>query len=222
MNTPAISNTNDVFDLCRGLPEWINRHGRAEGSRSCRAREMDNSFNGLPTLTVDMSGAAGLVASYKCNISLVRGEQRAWLVFSPLVVVWAMDRRERGPGFGRRIIEHSVASIAGFCRAHVSHIPDVLVASGNLTTAKGGRPFFAGLGWEIVEPQSRGAPSAEDGLDRALAHIEAQIDAALAPLRQSAPGSIEPTSFALLRAPVEPVIQRVGPSAGWCATIPAR
>jgi hypothetical protein len=216
-NIPDIAHVSSLF---RGFAQWINIHGQAGSPWSCCAREIDHSFNGLPTLTVELSEPKGLVATYRCNITLFRAGRRAWLLFSPLVVSWAQSREQRGSGVGRRIIEHSVSSIEGYCRAHIPHAPDVLVASGNLTTVKGGKPFFQGLDWEIVDAQTCDQ-HADDGFARVLTHIAAQIDAALAPLRLTAPETIEPISFALLRLSRPAIIQQAAYSAGTCATAPA-
>jgi hypothetical protein len=215
-NIPDIDN---IFSLFRGFAQWVTIHGQTDDAWSCCATDMDNSFNGSPTLTVELSEPKGLIATYKCNITLVHAGKRTWLLFSPLVVIWAQSREQRGPGVGRRIIEHSVSSIEGYCRAHIPHITDVLVASGNLTTIKGGRPFFQGLGWEIVDAQACGG-RADDGLAKALTHIAAQIDAALAPLRLIAPETIEPVSFALLRLSRPVIIPQAVCLAGACATTP--
>jgi hypothetical protein len=225
MTDQHVSDVDQILSLFRGFSQWINIHGPRDGLWSGRAREIDCSFNGLPTLTVELSEPIGLIATYKCNITLLHTGRRVWLMFSPLVVIWAQNREERGPGFGRRIIDHSVSSIEGFCRAHAPHLPDILAASGNLTTVKGGKPFFQGLGWEIVDAQVCGERADDglnnDGLGRALAHIAAQIDAALAPLRLTAPEAIEPVCFALLRLSQRPVIQQAAHSGEWRATPPA-
>ena len=150
MSAQDMCNTAEAFDLCRELPQWINRHRPDDGYRRYRAQELDYSFNGLPTLTVEVSGAQGRIAAYKSNIALIPGERNPWLVFSPLVVVWEKSKEERGPGLGRPIVDHSVSSIAAYCEAHARHIPNILLASGKLTEAKAGRPFFEALGWEIA------------------------------------------------------------------------
>jgi hypothetical protein len=200
MSVQEISETAEAFNLCRSLPQWINRHHPADSHGHYHARELDTSFNGLPSLTVDMSGADGApIAVYKCNISLIRGERRSWLVFSPLVVIWEKSKAARGPGFGRLIIAHSVAAIVSYCEAHVRHIPDLLIASGNLTVAKAGRPFFEDLGWEIVHPSDCGAHAGDDGLVKALAFITARIEAAVATLQQAIWEPAGPISFAMLR-----------------------
>jgi hypothetical protein len=200
MSVHDISGTAEAFHLCRNLPQWINRRYPADSHGRYHARELDHSFNGLPSLTVEMSSAAGSpIAIYKCNITLIRGERRSWLVFSPLVVIWEHSREERGPGFGRPVIAHSVAAIVSFCEAHVRHIPDLIIASGNLTTAKAGRPFFEVLGWEIVKPSEFAAHAGDDGLVKALTFVEGQIEAAIAPLRQTGADQPDPLSFAMLR-----------------------
>jgi len=201
MSAQNICNAAEAFDLCRGLPQWINRHRPEDERRRYRAKELDYSFNGMPTLTVEVTGAQGLIAAYKSNIALIPGERRPWLVFSPLVVVWEKSKEERGPGLGRPIIDHSVSSIAGYCEAHARHISNILVASGKLTVAKAGRPFFEALGWEIASPGDCGPQAGDAGLAKAVTFIAAQIRAAIALLPQSAPEAASPISFAMLRLP---------------------
>jgi hypothetical protein len=221
MAEKSIPDIDHVLSIFRDFSQWINIHGREDGRWSCRSKEIDCSFNGLPTLTVELSEPKGLIATYKCNITLFYAGQRVWLLFSPLVVIWAQNREQRGPGFGRRIIEHSVSAIRGYCRTHIPRFPDILVASGNLTTVKGGKPFFQGLGWEIVEAQTCGQ-HVDDGLAKALTHIAAQIDAALAPLRLIAPETIEPISFALLQLSRPVAIPQAAYPAEASATIPTQ
>jgi len=205
MSVQEISQTAEAFNLCRNLPQWINRYHPADSYGRYHARELDYSFNGLPSLTVDMTGADGMpIAVYKCNISLVRGERRSWLVFSPLVVIWEKSKAERGPGFGRPVIAHSVAAIVSFCETHVRHVPDLLIASGKLTVAKAGRPFFEDLGWEIAGPSDCGAHAGDDGLVKALTFVAAQIEAAIAPLRQNGAEPAEALTFAILRLSRQP------------------
>jgi hypothetical protein len=186
-----------TLELCRELPRWIAQNLPADAHGHYHAHELDCSFNAAPTFSVDMYGACGAIAGYKCNITLIEGK-RHWLVFSPLVVIWQLSRQERRPGIGRAIIDHSVAAIAGFCEAHLHPLPDILIASGNLTTAKAGRPFFDTLGWEIADPRDFNR-YAQDELMNSLAFVSGQIDTALAPIRQSAPDTVDPTTFAFLR-----------------------
>lgn len=216
MSTHDICNTAVTFNLCRDLPQWINWHRPADARGRYHARELDHSFNGLPTLTVDMTGPRGPVAAYKCNITLVEDARRPWLVFSPLVVIWEMPRDQRGPGFGQAILDHSAAAIAGFCDECLPRLPDILIASGNLTTAKAGRPFFESVGWEIVVPGDCARYAADTGLMTALAYVARQIDTALAPLRESAPETVDPTSFAILRLPLAGIPLAAGLPAGAC------
>ena len=87
------------------------------------------------------------------------------------------------------------------------------MASGNLTTVKGGKPFFAGLGWEIVERKAAARPLQRTTLPGRWPISPRRSTRRLRRSRLVAPGLIEPTSFALLRRP-RPVIPRAGPSAG--------
>jgi hypothetical protein len=201
MSVASLCDAATAFDLCRELPQWIGRHRPEDGYRRFQAQELDYSFNGLPTLTVGISGAHGRIATYKSNIVLIPGEHDPWLIFSPLVVIWEKGKEERGPGLGRAIIDHSVSSIAGYCEAHLRHIPNILLASGKLTMAKAGRPFFETLGWEITSPRDCALPAGDSGLARVLAFIAAQIGAAIALLPPSEPEAASPISFAMLRLP---------------------
>ncbi len=199
MNVHELCDTDEAVRLCRDLPGWINSHRQQDEDRRYRARELDRSFNGLPTLTVEVSRAQGRIADYKCNIAAVRDEELPWLVFSPLVVVWEKSKEERGPGLGRPIIDHGVSSIAGFCETCVRPVPNILVASGNLTTAKAGRPFFEALGWEIVSPAGFARHAGDRGLTKALRFVAAQIEAAIAQFAQGTAVPADPLSFAMLR-----------------------
>ena len=145
MDVHKMCDADEAFRLCCDLPCWINLHRQRDERRRYQAKELDYSFNGLPTLTVGVSDAQARIAVYKCNIALIADKERPWLVFSPLVVVWEKSKEERGPGPGRPIIDHSVSAITGFCEAYAHDIPNVLIASGNLTIAKAGRPFFEAL-----------------------------------------------------------------------------
>lgn len=68
--------------------------------------------------------------------------------------------------------------------------------------AKGGRPFFEGIGWEIIEPDARRPSRLYDGVNAMtgpLDAIAAQIEAILAPLRASGKLADEMLSFAIWR-----------------------
>ena len=188
---------DEAVRLGRELTGFINRRRRGDDPMFYHARELDCSFNGLPTLSVEVTGSEGRIAYYKCNVTLIGGEGLPLLVFSPLVVTWEKGKGERGSGLGRPIIDHSVSSIAGFCEARAAQISGALVASGNLTEAKSGRPFFEALNWEIAGPGDLNRYGG--ALAKAMAYIAAQIEAAIAPLALS-PGEVAiPISFALLR-----------------------
>jgi hypothetical protein len=199
MNVHELCDADEAVRLCRDLPGWINSHRQQDGDRRYQAREIDYSFNGLPTLTVEVTRAQGRIADYKCNIAAVADEEQPWLVFSPLVVAWEKSKEERGPGLGRPIIDHSVSSITGFCETCVRPVPNILIASGNLTTAKAGRPFFEALGWEIVSPAGFACHAGEPGLTKALGFVAAQIEAAIAQFAQGTAEPVDPLSFAMLR-----------------------
>jgi hypothetical protein len=199
MNAHEMCDADEACRLCCDLPAWISLRRPEEGQRRYRAKELDRSFNGLPTLVVEVLGAHSLIAAYKSNIVLVPGGERSWLVFSPLVVVWERSTEERGPGLGRPIVDHCVSSIAGFWEARARHIPNILVASGNLTVAKAGRPFFEALGWEIASPADFALHAGDAGLVNTLRFIAAQISAAISQFGQNAAETAGPLSFAMLR-----------------------
>ncbi len=199
MDVHELCDADEAVRLCRDLPGWINSHRQQDEDRRYQAKELDYSFNGLPTLTVEVTRAQGRIADYKCNIAAVADEEQPWLVFSPLVVVWEKSKEERGSGLGRPIIDHSVSSIAGFCETCVRPVPNILIASGNLTTAKAGRLFFEALGWEIVRPAGFGRHAGERGLTKALRFVAGQIEVAIAQFTQSTAEPADPLSFAMLR-----------------------
>lgn len=126
-----IQDSVSVLDLWKMLPQWINRHHPFDGKRRYVAKDIDASFNDLPTLTVEMSGARGLIATYKCNIVQVYEPHTSWLVLSPLVVIWHQDRETRGPEMGRIMIDHALGAISDFHQIHGSVGHRIVVASGN-------------------------------------------------------------------------------------------
>jgi hypothetical protein len=198
MDAHEMCDADAAVRLCHGLPAWINSCRAGDGQCRYRAKELDYSFNRLPTFAVEVLDADGLIATYKTNAVLVPRGESSWLVFSPLVVVWERGKEARGPGLGRPIISHCVSSISGFLAPSGQQIPNVLVASGNLTAAKAGRPFFEALGWEIVTTCS--SPHAKDSaLGKALSFIGAQISAAIAQSGQNLAGTDTAVSFAMLR-----------------------
>jgi hypothetical protein len=195
VSAQARCNSDEAFDLCYWLPWWINTYNSGDVSGSFFAKELDYSFNGLPTLTVTLSGNQLPIATYKCNIAVVRGGD-TWLIFSPLVVIWE-DNVHRRPRF---IIEHGVFSIDSYCKLYAPNISNLLIASGNLTAAKRGRPFFEALGWNIaVPPADFDGHGRNDGLTRALRFVADQIESAIAPFRHLEPGALSSISFAMLR-----------------------
>lgn len=201
-NQALLHDTSDVFDLWETFPRWINRHHPGDGERSYVAKEIDASFNASPTLTVEMSGRSGLIATYKCNIVEIHNHRKSWLVFAPLIVIWEQGRAERGPDLGRIMMEHVVSSIRAFCVEYGAWSHDILITSGNLTVAKGGKPFFEGIGWEIVYPGTHEPSALYNGnfaMAEPLAAVEARIEAAVAPLREAGKIDAEPISFAILR-----------------------
>jgi hypothetical protein len=201
----------EVFVLRQGLPRWINRYRRSDGELRFHARDYDRCAHASPTLIVEMSDVAGIVATYKCSLNLIDCDRGAWLVFSPLVIVWENGRKRTGAGLGRRMIDHCVSSIQGFCNLHVGEageIAGIALASGNLTAAKGGRAFFEGLGWEISAAGTSGG--GDEGWKKALDFIAAQIDAVIAPFRGGADSVLDPTYFAVLR------VSLAGPESSKC------
>jgi hypothetical protein len=199
MDVHELCDADEAVRLCGELPGWINSHRQRDECRSYHAKELDYSFNGLPTLAVEVTSAQNRVAAYKCNITLIRDDEQPWLLFSPLVVVWEKSKEERGCGQGRPIIDHSVSSIAGFCETCARPIPNILIASGNLTVAKAGRPFFEALGWEITNPSGFARYAGDRGLTKALKFVAAQVEAAMVQFAQNVAEPVDPLSFAMLR-----------------------
>jgi hypothetical protein len=200
-NQATLRNNMDVFDLWDTFPAWINRHRAKIGAFCYTAKPIDLSFNGMPTITVEMSGPSGMIAVYKCNIIEICGDKKDWLVFSPLVVIWEQDRQTRGPGMGSAMIEHFVEAVRAFREESDAQSHAMLVASGNLTVAKGGKPFFEGIGWEIIYPELHEPACLYDGIEamaEPLDTVAAQIESAIAPLREAGKLDSGPVSFAIL------------------------
>lgn len=189
------------LDIWNELPEWINSHHSGDDDRRYAAMPLAVSGDRL-TLTVEMTGACGLIARYKCDVSHIYELGRSWLVFSPLVVIWEQSRAERGPGIGEAMIAHFVTAVRTFQQARAPSHDGIVIASGNLTVAKGGKPFFEGIAWEIVVPDAREPRQLFEGdeaMTKPLTMITAQIEAAIAPLRAAGKVAEETISFAILR-----------------------
>jgi hypothetical protein len=100
------------------------------------------------------------------------------------------------------MVDHLVLSIRAFHQAKSDLSRHILIASGNLTVAKRGKPFFEKLGWELVFPETRKPHHLYDGAGACaepLIAVAEQIDAAIAPLRSAGKIDEEPVSFAILR-----------------------
>lgn len=189
------------LDVWSELPDWINTHHFGDGDQRYAAEPLTVSGDRL-TLTVEMTGARGLIARYKCDVSHICEADKSWLVFSPLVVIWEQSRAERGPGIGEAMIGHFVKAARTFQQARSAGHDGIVIASGNLTVAKGGKPFFEGIGWEIVVPAAREPGwlfEGNEAMAKPLAMIAAQIGAAIAPLRAAGKVAEETISFAILR-----------------------
>jgi hypothetical protein len=200
-NQAILNNSHDILGVWDTFPTWINCNRAKSGAFCYAAKPFDLSFNGMPTITVEMSGPAGIIALYKCNVIEVCDGGKDWLVFSPLVVVWEQDRQMRGPEMGRIMIEHFVEAVRVFREERGAWSHAILIASGNLTVAKGGKPFFEGIGWEIVYPELREPARLYDGAEAMAAPLDtvaAQIEAAIAPVRAAGRLDSGPVSFALL------------------------
>lgn len=182
----------------QAVAEWISHsYGLADGRRYT-ASLTEAAADDASTLTVEVDGPDGPIATCKCSLFRIDHGPRSLVIFAPLVVIWAEGRSKGGPDLGRSIIAHLVSAIASF-RDHRSAAQDeVLVASGNLTKAKGGRPFFESLGWEIVDPRVSDA-AGDEAMTEAFSTIVWHIDAAVAPLRAAGRIEDEPVTFALLR-----------------------
>jgi hypothetical protein len=200
-NQATLRSSVNVFDLWDTFPAWINRYRARSGAFCYAARPIDLSFNGMPTITVEMSGPTGMIALYKCNIIEVCGDGKDWLLFSPLVVVWEQDRQTRGPGTGCAMIEHFVEAVRAFREESGAWSHAMLIASGNLTVAKGGKPFFESIGWEIIYPELRKPAHLFDGEEAMAAPLDTvatQIEAAITPIREAGKLDPGPVSFAIV------------------------
>lgn len=201
-NQATIMSSMDVYGLWDAFPAWVNRHRAESGALRYHALPVCRSFNSAPTITVEMTGPSGLIASYKCNFTLAHERGRDWLVFSPLVVIWEQDRLARGPDMGRVMIEHFVEAVRTFREECGTWSHAILVSSGNLTVAKGGKPFFDSIGWEIVYPELRepaGLYQGEEAICAPLDAVAAQIETAIAPVRAAGKLDPGPVSFAILQ-----------------------
>jgi hypothetical protein len=184
------------------LVRWIDRHHRQIGELEYRATLSDAGDGDIPMLAVEVRGAAGLVATYKCGISHPV-EPKGWLVLAPLVVSWNGARPDNSSGLGRAMVEHLVSALRTFQASASLQTEGVLIGSGNLTRAKAGRPFFEGLGWEIVVPALRSPYQlyTQERIAAALTVIERQIDCAIAPLLKAGKIEAEPVRFGVLVVP---------------------
>lgn len=199
MHPPAlIDGRSDALAAWTPFGAWINRHAGQRGRCTFAARLIAAPCGDMLMLAVDMRGPGGPVATYKCNLTAIGEHRNAVLLLSPLVVIWHAEPGARDPEQGRAMIDHLVCAVRSFQRALGAGGGSVLIATGNLTEAKGGRPFFESLGWEIVAADvSGGRPGA--GLARPLAVVTAQINTAVAPLRKSGAIAAEPVTVAILR-----------------------
>lgn len=200
LNRVPVLSSSDPIELWGTFPDWINLHRSKEGELVYKAKELSLSANAF-VMNVEMFRQDKLIATYKYTISEVRGDVKSWFVFSPLVVVWEQGRAERGPDLGRIMIEHAVSAIQAFYKECGDACHDLLIASGNLTVAKGGKPFFEMLGWDIVYPSTHEPKHLYVGgetMVQPLTLVAEQIEAAIAPLRDTGKLEDGPISFAIL------------------------
>jgi hypothetical protein len=110
-----------------------------------KALPIDTSFNQLPTLAVEIAYEGQALATWKCN---VRTDIEGWLIFSPLVIVWAPEaNRQHGQG---QILMSAIAQALPHAARALGYDGRILLTSGNLTVERAGLPFFQSLGWPIV------------------------------------------------------------------------
>lgn len=186
-------------DPWEDVAEWINgRHWLAAGRRFKAG--LIETEPGAPMLAVKVTSPTGLVATCKCHLLRVDHGARSSMVFAPLTVTWAEGRASAGAG--AHIIGHLTTALASFGEVVDAPGERVFMASGNLTRAKGGKPFFEGLGWTVVQPGAREPAhlfACSRGTPDVVAAIARRIDAAVAPLRAAGRIEDEPLAFALLR-----------------------
>jgi hypothetical protein len=182
----------------QGITEWIGHyHGLADGRRYMAS--LTGAVAGdASTLSVAVDSPDGPIATCKCSLIRIDHGPRSLVIFAPLVVIWAEGRGRGGCDLGKSIIAHLVSAFASFRDHRSAAQDDVLVASGNLTKAKGGRPFFESLGWQIIDPRVSDA-AGDEAMAEAFSTIVRHIDAAVAPLRAAGRIEDEPVTFALLR-----------------------
>jgi hypothetical protein len=180
------------------IADWINHHCRLADGRRYMASMADSVSGDTSTLVVEVDGQDGLIATCKCTLSQIDYGAGSLVIFAPLVVIWAEGRSRGGPDLGGSIIAHLISAIASFRDLHGTALDDVLIASGNLTKAKGGRPFFERLGWEIIDPLLSDTPR-DEATAIVFDTVVQAIEMAVAPLRAAGKVGDEPVTFALLR-----------------------
>ena len=201
-NLNLIHIPSNVSAFWHDFPDWINQHRSTDGERIYRALEPDALADNRLNLAVEISGRDGCIATSKFNIIEICGPREAWFVFSSLVVQWEQGGAGHRPETGKAIVQHVVLAVQNFRRTRRIWSHNILIASGNLTVAKGGKPFFERLGWQIVCPETREPDHVlcgEADLAEPLEAVAGEIEAAIAPLRLAGKIQPEPICFAILR-----------------------
>jgi hypothetical protein len=195
---PLSQSWSENESVASALVQWINHHHRQVGEARCSATLTNGSAPDVPMLMVELRGRYGLIATYKSSVGYIRDANGDRLLLAPLVVIWNGERPADSARLGHAIVEHLVSAVCAF-QASLPCCGRILIASGNLTRAKGGKPFFESLGWQICgsDAQSAAWERCED-MHAVSASIEKRIDCALAPLLKAGKLAIEPISFALL------------------------
>jgi hypothetical protein len=97
------------------------------------------------------------------------------------------------------MIEHLIMGITGFRTTLGSEDTNILIASGNLTKVKGGKPFFEKLGWEIAPLDRADADILAEPMTAVFAAIREQIETAVAPFRTAGTVENEPVTVAFFK-----------------------
>ena len=136
---------------CQNLP--------AEACWQQHPLPLDTHFNNSPTLACTISTAAGVLATWKCNLfpiivpvtstNIANDVPRLGLLCAPLVVIWQPEA-VRPHGIGHQLM-NTIADILPKAAQASGFTETIWLASGNLTVERQGRPFFESLAWPIIK-----------------------------------------------------------------------
>jgi hypothetical protein len=149
----SFSASEEARRLMETLAGFVNAQATAQRSPcSFHAMPPDMSLQGAPTFATEVRTTDGrLAGTYKFNYFFDLGTS-SWLFF-PLVIQWADNAQHRSEGMDCAMIEHCLSNLRGFFAqrpdAPAARPPCLTMASGYLTTQRGGRTFFERMGWVL-------------------------------------------------------------------------